>query len=634
MEIFKIFGSLALNGQEQFNSGIDTATQKGSTLATKLTKGFMAIAKVGGAALAAVGTGIAALSKLSVAGYAEYEQLVGGVETLFKDSSAAVQQYAQNAYKTAGLSANEYMATVTSFSASLLQSLGGDTAAAAEMADLAITDMSDNANKMGTDMAAIQNAYNGFAKQNYTMLDNLKLGYGGTKEEMQRLIDDANALNAAQGNLTEYSIENYADIVSAIHDVQTEMGITGTTAKEASSTIQGSIATMKGAWQNFITGLANENADLGQLTGNLVDSVVAVGNNIIPRIQILLPRIAEGLTALALSVSQQLPEIMQTVVPSLLSAAVSLVMSLVQGITDTLPMLTPVAAEGILTITTGLLSMLPKIIQAGFDIIAELASGLAESLPTLIPAIVSILLEIVATLTDPGNLTMLINVAIDLIMALANGLIAALPQLIAQAPVIISNLVTAIIQNVPKLILAAYEIIVSLIRGIAENLGQVGEAAGDIIQTLFDGIEKLWADLIGIGSQIVDKIKEGISAAWDGLVSFFTGLWDSLFGNRTVNVGVSTSGGDGGGGVDGSHARGLDFVPFDGYVAELHKGEMVVPAAEARAIRSGYSGTQNGEMESLLKQILTAIEDSNRKETVLKINNREFGRAVRGAVYA
>lgn len=209
----------------------DEASENVETLSGKFKNGLAAAAKVGAAAVSAAATGIAVLTKKALNNYAEYEQLVGGVDTLFKDSSAKVQEYAANAYKTAGLSANEYMDTVTSFSASLLQSLGGDTAAAADMANVAITDMSDNANKMGTDMASIQNAYQGFAKQNYTMLDNLKLGYGGTKEEMQRLIDKANELNASQGKYTDYSIESYSDIVSAIHDVQVEMGIYGTTGR-------------------------------------------------------------------------------------------------------------------------------------------------------------------------------------------------------------------------------------------------------------------------------------------------------------------------------------------------------------------------------------------------------------------
>lgn len=275
MEIFKILGTIALSGQDKFNSDMDSASGKGKKLANVLGKGLGVAAKVGAAAVSAAATAVGYLIKEGTSAYSEYEQLVGGVKTLFGTEATSVQEYAASvgkstsdvlgeydqllaaqqtvfanadqAYKTAGLSANEYMETVTGFSAALISSLGGDTVAAANMADMAITDMSDNANKMGSDMTSIQNAYQGFAKQNYTMLDNLKLGYGGTKEEMQRLIDDANALNAAQGNLTEYSIDSYADIVSAIHDVQTEMGITGTTAKEASSTVQGSVNSAKAA---------------------------------------------------------------------------------------------------------------------------------------------------------------------------------------------------------------------------------------------------------------------------------------------------------------------------------------------------------------------------------------------------
>lgn len=602
----------------------EKAESTGSRIGSAFSKVGGAILKGVGVALTAAATGIVALGKSSISAYADYEQLVGGVETLFKDSQSIVMGYAENAYKTAGLSANEYMETVTSFSASLLQSLDGDTAAAAEKADLAITDMADNANKMGTSMESIQNAYQGFAKQNYTMLDNLKLGYGGTKEEMERLLQDAEKLSGV-----EYDISSYADIVDAIHVVQDEMGITGTTAKEAATTIQGSVSSMKGAWQNFVTGLADENADLDQLMGNLVDSVVTVGDNIIPRIQTLLPRIATGLTTLASKVAQQLPGIMQTVVPSLLTAAADLVVALVQGLVDTLPMLIPVAVEAILTITTGLLEMLPEITQAAIEILAELANGLAEALPDLIPTVVSIILEIAETLTNPDNLSMLINSALSIIIALANGLIASLPQLIAQAPVIISNLVTAIIENVPQLLMAALEIIVSLVTGIGENLGQMGEAAGEIITSLVNGIGGLFESVVSIGSQIVDKIKEGISAAWAGLTSFFSGLWNSLFGNRTVNVGVSASGTA----VNGSHASGLDYVPYDGYIAELHRGEMVVPAAESSFLRSSgitsAAEKQNAAIVGLLGQILDAVRDVDMDGMTLDLNKREFGRLVR-----
>ena len=219
---------------------------------------------------------------------------MGGVETLFKESSAQVVEYANDAYKTAGMSANEYMETVTGFSASLLQSLGGDTAAAAQVANQAVTDMSDNANKMGTSIESIQNAYQGFAKGNFTMLDNLKLGYGGTKEEMERLLADAEAIQAQQGVMVDYSITSFADITEAIHVVQTEIGITGTTALEASTTIQGSLDSMKGAWTNLMAGIGDESANTEQLVNNFVDSVSTAAENMVPRITQILEGIEIG----------------------------------------------------------------------------------------------------------------------------------------------------------------------------------------------------------------------------------------------------------------------------------------------------------------------------------------------------
>lgn len=252
----------------------------------KLKNGLATAGKVAAAGIGAATTAVGALAKASVEGYAETEQLRGGVETLFKTSADTVMAYAENAYKTAGMSANEYMSTVTSFSASLLQSLGGDTDKAAQMADMAITDMSDNANKMGTDMTMIQNAYNGFAKQNFTMLDNLKLGYGGTQKEMQRLLEDAEKLSGI-----EYDISSYADIVDAIHVIQTEMGITGTTAAEAEATISGSAASMRAAWENLLSGLADGNAEIDVLLFNFIESVKTVAGNVVPVVGTVLSNI-------------------------------------------------------------------------------------------------------------------------------------------------------------------------------------------------------------------------------------------------------------------------------------------------------------------------------------------------------
>ena len=347
-----------------------------SQFGNALKSGLAVAAKAAAAATVAAAGAVIALTKSAVENYGEYEQLVGGVETLFKDSAGTVEEYAKNAYQTAGLSANEYMETVTSFSASLLQSMGNDTEAAAKKADRAITDMSDNANKMGTDMQSIQNAYQGFAKQNYTMLDNLKLGYGGTKEEMQRLIDDANALNAAQGNYTNYSIESYADIVDAIHTVQTEMGITGTTAKEASTTIEGSIGAMKAAYANFVTGLGNDNADISELSSQLIQSVGTVAENVLPVVETVLKNIAEA-------VQRDGPEMIEKFVsyaieklPEVISLGLQMVISLVKGIAQNIPQLVTSVLNMMATIVQTIWDSLPDIIEVGKNIVRGLWEGI------------------------------------------------------------------------------------------------------------------------------------------------------------------------------------------------------------------------------------------------------------------
>ena len=352
----------------------------GDTKEKALSFGDVLKANIAGQAIVAgvkaVAGAVKNIGEAAIQSYGEYEQLVGGVETLFKSSADTVMQYAANAYQTAGMSANEYMTTVTAFSASLLQSMGGDTDAAAEKANLAITDMSDNANKMGSSMESIQNAYQGFAKQNYTMLDNLKLGYGGTKEEMQRLIDDANALNAAQGNYTNYTIDSYADIVDAIHTVQTEMGITGTTQLEASTTIQGSIASMKAAYENFITGLGDENADMAELTTELLDSAVTVAGNILPVVERVLENIG-------IAVQEKGPEMIEKFVsyaidklPDIIELGLQMVIALVKGLAQNLPQLVTGVLNMAATIIKTLVDSIPDVIDVGKDIVRGVWEGI------------------------------------------------------------------------------------------------------------------------------------------------------------------------------------------------------------------------------------------------------------------
>lgn len=473
----------------------DEASENVETLSGKFKNGLAAAAKVGAAAVSAAATGIAVLTKNALNNYAEYEQLVGGVDTLFKDSSAKVQEYAANAYKTAGLSANEYMDTVTSFSASLLQSLGGDTEAAADMANVAITDMSDNANKMGTDMASIQNAYQGFAKQNYTMLDNLKLGYGGTKEEMQRLIDDANALNAAQGKYTNYSIESYADIVSAIHDVQVEMGIYGTTADEASTTIQGSVSSMKAAWSNLLTGIADDNADFKTLIEQFVDSLVTVGENIIPRINIII----QGLT-------QLITEASQTIIP----LAVQI-----------------------------LLENLPSIVAAGMDLIIALVSGILDNIDMLIDCVLEMVDVIVDKLID--NLPKLIDGGIRLIAALANGLIRAIPNLVSKIPQIISSIVKGLISGIP----AIFDVGKNIVEGLWNGIKNMGSWVTGKVKGFFGNIVGGVKDFLGIHSP--SKVFAGIGGFMaeglgEGFDNEFSDIKKNIENSMNFDAGTITAG--------------------------------------------------------------------------------------------
>lgn len=390
-----------------------------------------------GAVVTAAAAAAVSLGKAVVESYAEYEQLVGGVDTLFKDSSAALQEYANNAYKTAGMSANDYMSTVTSFSASLISSLGGDTEAAVKYADMAITDMADNANKMGTDIGLIQNAYQGFAKQNYTMLDNLKLGYGGTKTEMERLLADAQAISGI-----EYDISSYADVVSAIHVIQESMGVAGATAAEAEHTIEGSLNSMKAAIDNLIVGFGNADADIEMLCNNVVDAFQDVLTNITPVIENIISALPTALNALLTTVGELLPTLLDTVV-DLFSQVLTTLLTLI-------PQLIPAVVEALMTIVNTLIENLPLLVDAAVQIVVSLVEGIGSALPELIPAAVQAIITIVEGLIS--NLPMILDAALQLIMGLAEGLLTAIPVLIEALPSIILAIVDFVIGAIPQII--------------------------------------------------------------------------------------------------------------------------------------------------------------------------------------
>ena len=498
-----------------------------------MKSGLATAGKVAAAGLAVTTTAVTALAKTALDSYGDYEQLVGGIDTLFKDSSAQVQAYAAQAYQSAGMSANQYMETATSFAASLVQGLGGDTKAAAELANTAITDMSDNANKMGTDISSIQYAYQGFAKQNYTMLDNLKLGYGGTQEEMKRLIADASQMKDVQEQLgvtvdgTSMSFDN---VVKAIHVVQANLGIIGTTSSEAAGTIQGSSASMQASWQNLTTGIANENADLDTLISQFVQSVSTAASNIVPRIEQILSGIGQLVTTLVPTISNAIPGVIQSVLPGLLSAGISMLTAIVNGLVQSVPSLIDTIPQIIEQVVSSIQTALPSLIQSGQQIIQaigdaittygpqllengiamiqQLGQGLAQGIPNFLSQALPLITDFTAGLRE--NFSTIVDAGLDLILNLAQGLINGIPSLIENVPTIISNLAGLINDNAPKVLDAGIQLIVMLGKGLIQAIPTLIANIPQIIQAVVDVFTAF--NWLNLGKNIIDLLKNGITS--------------------------------------------------------------------------------------------------------------------------
>lgn len=424
MNIFQLFGEIAIDNSKA-NEQIDKTTKGAKRLASTMKSAFAtagkAAVKAGKVIVAGVAAGTAAMGKLvksALDGYAGYEQLEGGVKKLFGDDAQnLVMEYARNAYRTAGLSANEYMDTVTSFSASLISSLGKDTVAAAAYADLAITDMADNANTFGSSMEDIQNAYKGFSKQNYTMLDNLKLGYGGTQKEMERLLADAEKLSGVK-----YDISSFADIIEAIHVIQDNQGIAGTTKAEAEKTISGSVNAAKAAWQNLLSGLADGNQDIDQLVNNLADSVMKAVNRIVPRLQTMAPRLVQAVQTLVSTLAPQLPGIISTVLPSMIEAATTLIGGLADVLPDLLGSIIDVLPNVVKQIGGALRKLFPSLLKTFKTLIGKIDfKGLGTAIGSGLKSIVTNLPQI---LSDIGNAIKWAweNIAYPLIQGIFKGI--------------------------------------------------------------------------------------------------------------------------------------------------------------------------------------------------------------------
>lgn len=484
------------------DEGVDKTSSKSSQFANKMAGVFKA-------AFATASIAVAGLATAAVKSYADYEQLTGGIETLFKGSADQMFKYADQAYKTAGMSANQYMETATSFSASLIQGLGGDTAKAAEYANMAITDMSDNANKMGTSMESIQFAYQGFAKQNYTMLDNLKLGYGGTKEEMQRLLKDAEKMPEAMGR--KFNLNNYADVVQAINVVQQHMGIAGTTAKEASSTISGSFNSVKASWSNLLTALVGESeaSTLSDMMPQFVESVKTFAKNIMPVAKTALEGIVSLVTQLAPIIIAELPGLLQAILPPLIAVTVELIVQLIAMLPSLLQ-----------TLTQALLQALPVLVEA-----------LVKFAPQFIQGIIGLIGVIAAVFSDPNMLNMILQGGIRIFMMLIEALPQIIEALSAALPTIINTLVAFLTdpQIMAMLIKASVMLFLALVKAVPQILGGLLTAFGTLIGSLWNGLGRLFTDFAGkFGKAMGQVFKNAINGVLGFIENFINGPIDLI----------------------------------------------------------------------------------------------------------
>lgn len=544
MNVFDLFASITID-TSQYDQGLDNSKSKAESFGSKFASGMKSALKVGTVVMGAAATAVGVMTKSAVSGFAEQEQLIGGVQKLYGNMGMSVEEYAkstgksvnevkgewsklekaqntvlhnaENAYKTSGMSMNEYMDTATSFSAALINSLGGDTQKAADQTDVAMRAISDNFNTFGGDIGMIQGAFQGFAKQNYTMLDNLKLGYGGTKTEMERLVKDANEYAKANGQAANLSVDSFSDIVTAIDLIQQKQNIAGTTAREAASTVEGSLSMLKSAWDNLLSGLGDKDADMGELVGNVVDSAEVAFGNLLPVVETAITGIGDLVSRLAPVIAERLPELITNVVPSLLSSAGQLVTALGDGIIQNLPLLISSGIQLVQTLIGGMSKAIPQIAKGASTVITQLANGLSQALPTLIPAVVEIILAIVEALID--NIDVVVEAAIQIITALAEGLIAALPVLIEKIPEIIGKFVDALNTNGPKIIRAGVQVIRNLVVGIGSALGQLLAPAGRAVTQFASGISKRFSAVVSRGRELVSKVISGVTGAVGRLVS-------------------------------------------------------------------------------------------------------------------
>lgn len=511
MNVFDLFATLSLDSSA-YRDGLADAEGEARSASGRIGSALGGVARVAGAAtVAAVGAaaaGVGAITTQAVNAYGEYEQLSGGIARLFGDASSQVMENAANAYADVGMTANSYMQSVTTFSAALINSVEGDTQRAAEIANIAMQDLADNANTFGTmTVDELANIYSALARGQFMTLDSLNLGYAGSQEGMIQLINDAGILEERIESLDGIGLDT---MLLAIHQVQENMQLTGTTANEAEGTIQGSINQLKAAWGNLVTGLADDNADLGTLIDNVVSSAEAAAHNVIPAISRALGGIGQLVQEISPIIQAELPTMVNDLLPAVLTAATSLVSSLITAlpsifgaITDTMPVLFG-------ELIPAIIDTLPLLVEAALQLVLGLADALSQAAPTLIPAAVQAVLTIVESLTSPDNLMLLVNAALQLASGIAQGILMSLPEIIGTLPVILNNLTTGILGMIPQIIASAVQVV------------------GEVIQAAMGAVYESGGALIESGLAVTTNMIDNIQNALSGLVDIFGNIWSYI----------------------------------------------------------------------------------------------------------
>lgn len=533
MDLFDVAAKISLD-TKGYERGLDDASSKTSSFAEKLGNGLKTAAKVGAAALTAAATAATALGTAAVKAYAEYEQLVGGAKLMFGEAYDFIANKAQNAFATVQMSQNDYLQQVNGFATGLKTALGGNEKAAAELADRIITAEADIVAATGASQEAVQNAFNGIMKSNYTMLDNLQIGIKPTKEGFQEVIDKVNEWNEANGRATNYQIDNLADAQSALVDYIEMVGMAGYANREASDTIQGSMAAAKAAWNNLLTGLADDEADLESLVDNVVETVSKAGENIMPRVEKVLDGIGKLIDKLLPKIVEKIPKLINKYLPNLIKSGAKIIASLISGITGDSDNLISTAQEAIRLIVDTITKSLPKLVKVGGNIITEFIVGLSEMLPEIADAALEMIQELLETLTDTSNLSTILDAVLTIIVSVAEKIVDALPTIIEAAMRVIEALVDFLTGDaLPSIIEAGITLFTALIGALPEIIATIVEALPKIIdgildaitenlQLIIDGGIQLFTALIGELPQIIETIAGALPEIIEGITEAIT----------------------------------------------------------------------------------------------------------------